>query len=114
MTRNFGRAMLATAAFFACVSIVVTQQSAPEKLTLNDAITLALKKNLSVLVAGTQVSEAEGTRIRESSALLPRVTGDSSAKRQNNNLAVLGVSVPGIPAVVGPFSFYDFRFSASE
>jgi outer membrane protein TolC len=33
---------------------------------------------------------------------------------QNRNLAVLGVSVPGIPTVVGPFSYYDFRIAASQ
>ena len=93
---------------------MAAQQPAPQRLTLNDAITLALKNNLSVRVAGTQVGEAEGARERQLATLLPHVTGDSLANLQNRNLAVLGVSVPGIPTVVGPFSYFDFRVAASQ
>ena len=114
MTWNTGRAALAMGAFLVCGIALSAQQPSPQRLTLNDAITLALKNNLSLRVAGTQVSEAEGARDRQHAALLPRVTGDSLANLQNRNLAVLGVSVPGIPAVVGPFSYYDFRVTASQ
>ena len=49
------------------------QQPAPYRLTLQDAIHKALAANLNVLVAGTRVEEAEGTRLRRlSAALLPR------------------------------------------
>jgi outer membrane protein TolC len=105
---------LAIAVFFAWGANLLAQQTAPRKLTLNDAIALALKNNLSVLVAGTQVSEAGGTRERQLAALLPRVSGDSLVNLENRNLQVLGVSLPGIPAVVGPFTFYDFRASATQ
>ncbi len=90
------------------------QQSSPQRLTLQDAITLALKNNLAARVAGTQIDEDEGTRERQLAPLLPRITGDTFAKLQNNNLAVLGVSVPEIPTVVGPFAYYDFRIAASQ
>lgn len=116
MTRNRVRATppFAVFLFLSCALSLAGQQSAAPKLTLQDAITLALKKNLSVRVAETEVGEAEGTRQRESAALLPHVTGDSLVNVENRNLAVLGVSVPGIPTVVGPFSFYDFRVAASQ
>ena len=52
---------------------MAAQQPAAQRLTLNDAITLALKNNLSVRVAGTQVGEAAGTRERQLAALLPHV-----------------------------------------
>ena len=93
---------------------VCAQQPATHPLTLSDAITLALKNNLNVNVARTQVSEAEGAQERQHATLLPHVTGDSLANLENRNLAVLGVSVPGIPNVVGPFSYYDFRVAASQ
>ena len=114
MTRVAGRAMLVLAAFFACGLSLAGQQPATQRLTLEDAITLALKKNLSVQVSETQVGEAEGARQRQLATLLPHVTGDSLANLENRNLAVLGVSVPGIPTVVGPFSYYDFRIAASQ
>ena len=114
MTRSARRSLLVIAILVGCGICAVAQQSAEQKLTLNDAIILALKKNLSVLVAGTQVSEAQGTTERQLSTLLPRVSGDSMTKLQNSNLAILGVSLPGMPTTVGPFSYYDFRLAASQ
>jgi outer membrane protein TolC len=89
-------------------------QLAPRRITLNQAVQLALKNNLSVRVAGAQIEEASGARQRQHAALLPRVTGDTLANMQNRNLAVLGVSLPGMPTVVGPFAYYDFRAAASQ
>jgi outer membrane protein TolC len=68
-----------------------------------------------VLVAGTRVEEAEGTRLRRlSAALLPRVNAQSYANVQNRDLRAFGISVPGLPEVVGPFSNYDFRVYAQQ
>jgi outer membrane protein TolC len=91
------------------------QQPAPYRLTLQDAIQKALEANLSVLVAGTRVDEAEGTRIRRlSAALLPRVNTQAYANVQNRDLRAFGISAPGLPEVVGPFSNYDFRIYAQQ
>jgi len=93
---------------------VSAQQSAPRRLTLGDAIGLALKQNLSVRVASTQVEEMEGTRDRRRASLLPHVNADALANRENIDLGAMGISFPTVPAVVGPFSHYDFRLSASQ
>jgi outer membrane protein TolC len=93
------------------------QQPTPYRLTLQDAIQKALQANLSVLVAGTRVDEAEGTRERRlSAALLPRVSAQTYANAQNRDLQAFGLSIPGIPIpkVVGPFSNYDFRIYAQQ
>jgi outer membrane protein TolC len=90
------------------------QQATPQRLTLQDAIALALKKNLSVRVASAQAEELEGTRERRLASLLPRVNGSALANRQNISLGAMGISFPGVPAVVGPFNRYDFRVSASQ
>jgi outer membrane protein TolC len=90
------------------------EANAPRRLSLREAINLALKNNLGVLVAGTQTDEAAGTRERRLSALLPRVTGQSLANLQNRNLSIAGLSFPGVPTVVGPFAYYDFRFFAQQ
>ncbi|MFP5208294.1 MAG: TolC family protein [Acidobacteriota bacterium] len=95
--------------------ISVAQPPLPYRLTLQDAIQKALQANLSVLVAGTRVEEAEGTRMRRlSAALLPRVNAQTYANYQNRNLRAFGLSFPGIPGVVGPFSNYDFRVYAQQ
>ncbi|HLJ90860.1 MAG TPA: TolC family protein [Candidatus Angelobacter sp.] len=108
--------LLILAALFLGVSLPSgAQQTAPYRLTLHDAIEKGLQANLSVLVADTQVQEAEGTRVRRySAALLPRVRSESYANVQNRNLRAFGISVPGLPAVVGPFSNYDFRVAADQ
>jgi len=90
------------------------QQTTPQRLTLKAAIGLALKQNLSVLVANTQVEELAGTRARRLASLLPHVNADALANLQNVDLGALGISFPQVPAVVGPFAHYDFRVSASQ
>jgi len=82
---------------------------------LHDAIERGLQANLSVLVAQTRVEETEGTRTRRlSAALLPRVRGQSYANVQSRNLRAFGISFPGVPEVVGPFSNFDFRVYADQ
>jgi outer membrane protein TolC len=107
-------ALLSLAGWFVCASITA-QQPAPYRLTLHDAIQKALQANLSVLIAGTKVDEAEGTRQRRlAAALLPRVNAQAYANVQNRDLRAFGISSPGMPEVVGPFSNYDFRIYAQQ
>jgi outer membrane protein TolC len=91
------------------------QQPAIYRLTLQDAIQKALQANLNVLVDGTRVEEAEGARMRLfSAALLPRINAQTYANVQNRDLRAFGISVPGLPEVVGPFSNYDIRIYAQQ
>jgi outer membrane protein TolC len=96
-------------------AICAAHQQPPYRLTLQDAIQKGLQANLSVLVAGTRVDEAEGTRERRlAAALLPRVNAQTYANVQNRDLRAFGISAPGLPEVVGPFSNYDFRVYAQQ
>jgi outer membrane protein TolC len=98
-----------------CGASSAAQEPAPYRLTLREAIQRGLQANLSVLVAGTRVKEAEGTSVRRlSAAFLPRVHGESYANYQNRNLRAFGISFPGLPTLVGPFSNYDFRIAADQ
>ena len=90
------------------------QESPPQRLTMNDAIALALKQNLSVRVASAQINELAGTRARRLAPLLPHATADALANRQNIDLGAMGISFPHIPTVVPAFGHYDFRASASQ
>jgi outer membrane protein TolC len=111
--------------WFAGGTPVEAQQTAPRRLTLREAIGLALKQNLSVRVASAQMEELGGTRERRRASLLPHVTADALANRQNIDLAAMGISFPkinlpalgfsfAVPSVVGPFAHYDSRLSASQ
>ncbi|HXE75685.1 MAG TPA: TolC family protein [Candidatus Xenobia bacterium] len=81
----------------------------PRRLTLKEAIERGLQHNLRVLVAGTQIEEAQGTRQRRLSALLPVARAETYANLQNRNLRAFGLNAPGIPDVIGPFSNFDVR-----
>jgi outer membrane protein TolC len=110
MKYNFSAVIFLSVGSLICAAFSAAQEPAPYRLTLQDAIQKALQANLSVLVADTRVEEAEGTRARRlSAALLPRVRVQSYANFQNRDLRAFGISFPGTPEVVGPFSNYDFR-----
>jgi len=115
MKRGFAEFLILLFATAVSCPIGAAQEPKPYRLTLRDAIQRGLQANLSVLVAETRVEEAEGTRTRRlSAAVLPRVTGQSYANLQNRSLEAFGISAPGFPAVVGPFSNYDFRLYAQQ
>jgi outer membrane protein TolC len=94
--------------------VAAAQRSATLRLTLKQAVELALKNNVGVLIAKTDIDEAAGTRERRVAAFLPHVSADSFVNVQNRNLAVAGLSIPTVPPVVGPYSFMDLRVSASQ
>lgn len=114
--------MKRTFSFFTIVVLTVlaqgthatAQEAVRYRLTLREAIEKGLQANLSVLLANTQVEESEGGRTRSFSALLPRVQAETYANLQNRNLQAFGISFPGVPPVVGPFSNFDFRLYAQQ
>ena len=84
------------------------------RLTLRDAIERGLRANLQILVAETHLEEAQATGKRARALLLPKVYGESTASIQNRSLRAFGISAPGFPNVVGPFSLYDFRVYVNQ
>lgn len=109
------RAALVLGVLALLVPVLHCQQAQPVRLTLTDAIERGLRANLSALLAGTRVEEAEGTRVRRlSAAMLPRVNAQAYANLQNRNLRAQGLSLAMIPETVGPLSNYDVRVSAQQ
>ena len=60
------------------LSAVFAQESAPMKLTLKDAVNLALKQNPLVILANLGVSQSQQDRLLARSALLPQVGARAS------------------------------------
>jgi len=86
----------------------LAQDAAPLKLTLKDAVDLALKQNPLVILANLDVSESEQDRQLARSALMPQVDGTlSEAINRLNVRALIGLSFPGIPEHVGPFEVFQ-------
>ncbi|MGI4828781.1 MAG: TolC family protein [Janthinobacterium lividum] len=78
-------------------------------LTLDDAIRRGLRTNLGLVLQTTNITSANGQRLRELQNLLPTVTAGASITVEQVNLAAYGLRIPGIPSVVGPFQVEDFR-----
>jgi outer membrane protein TolC len=87
-----------------------TASAAPVALTLEDAVTRGLRQNLGGLLSGDAVSGARGERWQALSALLPNLTTATSFSVHQNDLkAIIGITVPGHPPVIGPFGVFDTR-----
>jgi outer membrane protein TolC len=86
-------------------------------ISLQDAITRALKQNLGALLSNADIRTARGQRWEQLSALLPHVTADPYIADSKTNLGELGLTSVGgisIPAAIGPFSYLDARVSVSQ
>ena len=75
------------------------------RLTLHDAINRALRYNLGAIESGENTHIARGQKLLALSQLLPQVSVGASEHLEQVNLATLGLNVPGIPRIVGPFSY---------
>jgi outer membrane protein TolC len=83
-------------------------------LTLQKAIDMALRTNLSVLLSQQATAASRAQRVRVLSALLPNINSGISEHVAKENLDTFGIKVPGFPSVVGPFGFFDARVSLSQ
>jgi outer membrane protein TolC len=93
------------------------QQPSPYRLTLREAVQQGVENNLNVLVANTQVNEAEGVSRRFKSALLPHVVAESYANLQQISLdayGITGIAAVALPEVTQPFTNFDFHFGAQQ
>ena len=98
----------------ACVAGTLRGQApALRKLSLDEAIQLGLKNNLSALQADTNNRLARIERIRALAALLPTVDASVGEHVQETNIAVFGFRFAGIPNIIGPFGYSDVRANAA-
>ncbi len=101
--------------WLAVAPLALAQDAAPLKLTLHDAVGLALRQNPQVILANLNVAQsAQDSRIARS-ALLPQVgAGIGESVERLNVDTLFGEPFPGIPQHIGPFWVEQegFRFSA--
>jgi len=86
-------------------------------LTFSDAIERALRHNLAGLLSEYNTIEARGEKWQQLSDLLPNVSGDVQEVAEKESLQALGLRSGGlfgkVPAVIGPFSYFDVRASGT-
>jgi outer membrane protein TolC len=83
-------------------------------LTLRDAITMAVRYNLGQIESGENARIARGQRLRAMSALLPQVSAGAAENVSQFSAATLGIKIPQVPSVIGPFSYSTAQASASQ
>jgi outer membrane protein TolC len=82
----------------------------PVALSLEDAVTLGLKHNLGEVLATDAVTGARGERWQALSELLPDVVTDTGfGVHQVNIRAAFGLTIHGVPPIIGPFGYFDSR-----
>jgi outer membrane protein TolC len=85
------------------------------RLTLRDAVNMALRYNLGAIESAQNARIARGQRLIALSHLLPQVSAGVSEEVAQTSLATLGIkSLPGIPSVLGPYSFSTVDVSLSQ
>ena len=91
-------------------------------LTFSDAIERALRQNLAGLLSEYNTIEARGKKWEQLSELLPNVNGNVQENAQKQSLIAEGFGKfpaglfggAALPSVIGPFSYFDVRASATE
>src|SRR5208337_4013238 len=86
-------------------------------LTFGDAIDRALRQNLAGLLSEYNTIEARGEKWQKLSDLLPNVNADVQEAAEKTSLEAEGLRgslFPGLPRVIGPFSYFDVRASATQ
>jgi outer membrane protein TolC len=92
----------------------LAQDTAPLKLTLRDAVNLALKQSPQVILANLGVARGEQERLMARSGLLPQAGANvSEIVHRLNVQAMLGLSFPGMPQHVGPFGTFQAGVSVA-
>ncbi|HVT61757.1 MAG TPA: TolC family protein [Thermoanaerobaculia bacterium] len=84
------------------------------QLTLAGALERGLRTNLGMIERGLDARVAESERRRALSSLLPRLEGSVRHWTGELDLVTFGFQFPGVPQVIGPFSYQDARLSLTQ
>jgi len=95
------------------LSVSARAQTEPLRLTLGDAIRRALGTGTQTELARSNEELARIARSEALNALLPQADAKLMRYNQSINLATFGFSLPGVPAVVGPFNVTDAQLAAA-
>src|SRR3954470_6140574 len=98
--------------FFA-IAVSANAQTTPIRLSLSDAIRMALGTGTQTELARSNEELARIARSEALNALLPQADAKLMRYNQSINLATFGFTLPGVPPVVGPFNVTDAQLAAA-
>ncbi|HKR65927.1 MAG TPA: hypothetical protein VJZ00_19505, partial [Thermoanaerobaculia bacterium] len=85
----------------------------PSQLTLQDAVSMALRDGTMARLAESQAERAQISRREALSGLLPQSEARLQRYNESINLATFGFEFPGQPPVIGPFNVIDAQVTAA-
>jgi outer membrane protein len=88
-------------------------QAEPLRLTLPDAVGMALREGTMARLAQSQSERAQIAQREALSGLLPQSEARVQRYSESLNLATFGFELPGQPPVIGPFNVYDAQVTAA-
>jgi outer membrane protein len=88
-------------------------QAEPLRLTLPDAVSMAMREGTMAQLAQSQNERAEIARHEALSGLLPQSDARVQRYSESVNLATFGFELPGFPQVIGPFNVVDAQVTAA-
>jgi outer membrane protein len=88
-------------------------QAQPRQLTLQDAVSMALREGTVAQLAESQAERAQIARREALSGLLPQSDARLQRYSESLNLATFGFELPGQPPVLGPFNVIDAQVTAA-
>jgi outer membrane protein TolC len=86
-------------------------------LSLQEALRRALNYNLGVVNVTEGVRQARAQRLTFLSQLLPQINGSLRETVQQTDLVALGLRpsiFPGVPSIIGPYNYFDFRATLTQ
>ena len=84
------------------------------RLSLRQAIDLAVRQSAPVQIARVRALQAESTVKSVRSGLLPQLGIAATAGSEDLNLKALGITAPGLPTSTGPLQQFDLRPTLTE
>jgi len=84
------------------------------QLSLTDALERGLRTNLGVIDKDLDSRLAQAERQRALSNLLPQLIGSVRHTTEELSLVTFGFKIPGIPNIIGPFSYQDARLTLTD
>ena len=83
-------------------------------LSLREAVQRGVTFNLGAVGLAQSVRQAHGLERVARSVLLPNLSSGLREVEQQSYLRAFGIQVPFIPAVVGPFNYFDLRATLTQ
>jgi outer membrane protein TolC len=83
-------------------------------MTLKEVLNMSLTNSASLAIGKEKILEKDSQKLERLAAFIPRLSVNLFERDATTNLKAQGISFPGFPSKVGPFSTFDGRLSFNE